>query len=45
MTVMSILSAITTGPWSKLGDSVGRKPIIFASLMGALSLYVRRVIN
>ncbi|KAF8917478.1 major facilitator superfamily domain-containing protein [Mucidula mucida] len=38
MTVMSILSAITTGPWSKLGDSVGRKPIIFASLMGALSL-------
>lgn len=38
MTVMSILSAATTGPWSRLGDSVGRKPILFTCLIGALSL-------
>ncbi|KAG7451208.1 MFS general substrate transporter [Guyanagaster necrorhizus] len=37
-TVMSILSATTTGPWSRLGDSVGRKPILFANLVGAMSL-------
>ncbi|KAK0500376.1 major facilitator superfamily domain-containing protein [Armillaria luteobubalina] len=37
-TVMSILSATTTGPWSRLGDSVGRKPILFANLIGAMSL-------
>ncbi|KAK0480010.1 major facilitator superfamily domain-containing protein [Armillaria novae-zelandiae] len=37
-TVMSVLSATTTGPWSRLGDSVGRKPILFANLIGAMSL-------
>ncbi|KAK0204880.1 major facilitator superfamily domain-containing protein [Desarmillaria ectypa] len=37
-TVMSILSATTTGPWSRLGDSVGRRPILFANLIGAMSL-------
>ncbi len=35
---MSVLSATTTGPWSRLGDSVGRKPILFANLIGAMSL-------
>jgi len=33
---MSVLSAITTGFWSRSGDVHGRKPILSAFLIGAL---------
>ncbi|KAF8638310.1 hypothetical protein AX17_002330 [Amanita inopinata Kibby_2008] len=36
VTTMSILSAITTGFWSRLGDVHGRKPIFCAFLTGAI---------
>ncbi|THV07368.1 MFS general substrate transporter [Dendrothele bispora CBS 962.96] len=35
-TIMSGLSAITTGPWSRWGDIHGRKPVIFLTMSGAL---------
>ncbi|KAK7463564.1 hypothetical protein VKT23_006910 [Stygiomarasmius scandens] len=35
-TIMSVLSAITTGPWSRWGDIHGRKPVIFMTMIGAL---------
>ncbi|PFH53013.1 hypothetical protein AMATHDRAFT_55923 [Amanita thiersii Skay4041] len=35
VTTMSVLSTITTGFWSRLGDVHGRKPILCAFLMGA----------
>ncbi|KIK63015.1 hypothetical protein GYMLUDRAFT_41315 [Collybiopsis luxurians FD-317 M1] len=37
-TVMSLLSAIATGPWSRWGDFRGRKPLLFLTLSGALSM-------
>ncbi|KAJ3824688.1 major facilitator superfamily domain-containing protein [Lentinula raphanica] len=37
-TVMSILSALATGPWSRWGDFHGRKPLLFFTLSGALSM-------
>lgn len=37
---MSILSAISTGFWSRLGDSVGRKPILTIFMSGALLMCV-----
>ncbi|KAF5342541.1 hypothetical protein D9611_001959 [Ephemerocybe angulata] len=36
VTLMSALSAITTGFWSRRGDTHGRKPILSAFLIGAL---------
>ena len=42
ITVMSILSAITTGPWSRYGDVNGRKPVLVLALFGALSMQVSR---
>lgn len=36
---MNILSAITTGFWSRLGDAHGRKPIMLVFLAGALAMY------
>ncbi|KAJ3574175.1 hypothetical protein NP233_g1930 [Leucocoprinus birnbaumii] len=35
-TVMSVLSAISTGFWSRLGDTHGRKPVFIIFLSGAL---------
>ncbi|KAJ4477204.1 major facilitator superfamily domain-containing protein [Lentinula aciculospora] len=37
-TVMSVLSALATGPWSRWGDFHGRKPLLFFTLSGALSM-------
>lgn len=36
---MNILSAITTGFWSRLGDIHGRKPVLALFLAGALAMY------
>lgn len=36
VTTMSVLSAVTTGFWSRLGDKIGRKPIFAAFFLGAL---------
>ena len=36
---MNILSAITTGFWSRLGDNHGRKPVLALFLAGALAMY------
>ncbi|KAK2460325.1 hypothetical protein APHAL10511_007714 [Amanita phalloides] len=36
ITTMSILSAVTTGFWSRLGDTYGRKPIFITFLVGAI---------
>ncbi|PPQ71192.1 hypothetical protein CVT24_010010 [Panaeolus cyanescens] len=36
VTTMSVLSAISTGFWSRLGDTHGRKPILVSFLLGAL---------
>ncbi|KAF5359742.1 hypothetical protein D9756_003443 [Leucocoprinus leucothites] len=36
VTVMSVLSAISTGFWSRLGDTHGRKPIFILFISGAL---------
>lgn len=38
VTLMSILSAITTGFWSRLGDAHGRKPVFALFLIGAISM-------
>lgn len=38
VTIMSILSALSTGFWSKLGDTRGRKLILSTFLIGALSM-------
>jgi len=38
VTTMSVLSAITTGFWSRLGDVHGRKLILSTFLVGALSM-------
>jgi hypothetical protein len=35
---MSVLSAITTGFWSRLGDDYGRKPILALFVIGALAM-------
>jgi len=40
VTTMSILSAISTGFWSRLGDSHGRKPILIIFISGALLMCV-----
>jgi hypothetical protein len=39
VTTMSILSAFSTGFWSRLGDSGGRKLILSTFLIGALSMW------
>ncbi|KIL67629.1 hypothetical protein M378DRAFT_1022862 [Amanita muscaria Koide BX008] len=36
VTTMSVLSAVTTGFWSRLGDAYGRKPIFIMFLTGAI---------
>jgi hypothetical protein len=36
VTTMSVLSAISTGFWSRLGDTQGRKLILCTFLLGAL---------
>ena len=38
-TLMNILSAISTGYWSRLGDIHGRKPVLALFLAGALTMY------
>ncbi|KAF9004010.1 major facilitator superfamily domain-containing protein [Cyathus striatus] len=38
VTTMSVLSAISTGFWSRLGDTHGRKPILLVFLLGALTM-------
>ncbi|PPQ67486.1 hypothetical protein CVT25_006027 [Psilocybe cyanescens] len=38
VTTMSVLSAISTGFWSRLGDTHGRKLILSVFLIGALSM-------
>ncbi|KAJ7285049.1 major facilitator superfamily domain-containing protein [Mycena rebaudengoi] len=38
ITIMSILSSISTGPWSQYGDSKGRKFIFFLSVAGFISM-------
>ncbi|KAF8907370.1 major facilitator superfamily domain-containing protein [Gymnopilus junonius] len=38
VTTMSVLSAISTGFWSRLGDAHGRKLILSTFLIGALSM-------
>ncbi|KAF9532510.1 major facilitator superfamily domain-containing protein [Crepidotus variabilis] len=38
VTLMSVLSAISTGFWSRLGDKHGRKLILTTFLIGALSM-------
>ncbi|KAF8656207.1 hypothetical protein AX16_002643 [Volvariella volvacea WC 439] len=38
VTIMSVLSAIATGPWSRLGDAQGRKLILSLALFGALAM-------
>lgn len=38
VTLMSVLSAITTGFWSRLGDIHGRKPVLALFLLGAISM-------
>ncbi|RDB25839.1 putative membrane protein C14C4.07 [Hypsizygus marmoreus] len=38
VTLMSVLSAISTGFWSRLGDSHGRKPILAIFLAGAIGM-------
>lgn len=40
VTTMSVLSAISTGFWSRLGDSHGRKPILIIFISGALLMCV-----
>jgi MFS family permease len=40
VTTMSILSALSTGFWSRLGDTRGRKLILSTFLIGALSMSV-----
>ena len=40
VTTMSVLSAISTGFWSRLGDTHGRKLILSTFLIGALSMLV-----
>jgi hypothetical protein len=40
VTTMSILSAVSTGFWSRLGDTRGRKLILSTFLIGALSMSV-----
>ncbi|KAF8825167.1 hypothetical protein HHX47_DHR7000522 [Lentinula edodes] len=43
-TVMSVLSALATGPWSRWGDFHGRKPLLFFTLSGAFSIYAEQFI-
>ncbi|TFK75204.1 MFS general substrate transporter [Pluteus cervinus] len=38
VTIMSVLSAVVTGPWSRLGDAKGRKVVLSLALFGALSM-------
>ncbi|KAF9445477.1 hypothetical protein P691DRAFT_777552 [Macrolepiota fuliginosa MF-IS2] len=38
VTLMSVLSAISTGFWSRLGDTHGRKPILVIFISGALAM-------
>jgi MFS family permease len=40
ITSMGILSAISTGFWSRLGDTHGRKPILITFMSGALVMFV-----
>lgn len=37
-TTMSVLSALTTGPWSRFGDAHGRKPILSLTIGGAIAM-------
>jgi len=36
-TIMAVLSAVTTGPWSQFGDANGRKIVLSISIFGAMS--------
>jgi MFS family permease len=36
VTLMNVLSAISTGFWSRLGDAYGRRPIMALFLLGAI---------
>jgi len=37
---MSVLSAISTGFWSRAGDVRGRKPILCVFIVGAVLMFV-----
>ena len=37
-TLMNVLSAITTGFWSRFGDNHGRKSVMFLFLLGAIAM-------
>ncbi|THU91914.1 MFS general substrate transporter [Dendrothele bispora CBS 962.96] len=39
-TVMSILSAIATGPWSRWGDLHGRNSVLMLTVLGALAMEI-----
>lgn len=38
--MMSVLSAVATGPWSRWGDFHGRRPLLFLTITGALLMQV-----
>ncbi|KAK7470116.1 hypothetical protein VKT23_001557 [Stygiomarasmius scandens] len=39
-TLMSILSAFATGPWSRWGDVHGRNPLLMVTVFGALAMEI-----
>jgi MFS family permease len=45
VTTMSVLSAISTGFWSRLGDSYGRKLVLSIFLIGALLMSVMSIVS
>ncbi|KAG6895275.1 hypothetical protein C0992_002229 [Termitomyces sp. T32_za158] len=44
VTLMSVLSAIATGFWSRLGDKHGRKPVFALFLLGAICMELTYVL-
>ncbi|KAH0585164.1 hypothetical protein H2248_008420 [Termitomyces sp. 'cryptogamus'] len=44
VTLMSVLSAIATGFWSRLGDVHGRKPVLALFLLGAICMELTYVL-
>jgi len=38
VTLMNLLSAVSTGFWSRLGDNYGRKPVTLLFLVGAIAM-------
>lgn len=40
ITIMSILSAVTTGLWSRFGDLHGRKIVFTLTILGSIAMFV-----